>query len=93
MRIAPVSVGEAVEYFRTTGEVVARDRVAPASEVRWLMGLTIMVGVVLATLITLLIVPGLYALFARVGGVPGQRARAVDEALSGQSETQKESDK
>jgi multidrug efflux pump len=53
------------------------------SEARSVIGLVIMTGVLVATLITLLIVPGLYTLLARFTGIPGHRSRKVDEALGG----------
>ncbi len=58
----------------------------PGAEARSTMGLVIAVGVVGATLITLLVVPGVYRLLARVGSVPGRRQRQVEEQLSAASE-------
>lgn len=52
------------------------------AEARGIIGLVILVGVTGATAITLLVVPGLYALLAKIAGEPGARARALDEALA-----------
>jgi len=42
------------------------------------IGTVVMAGIVGATAITLLLVPGLYAVAARVGGVPGAPTRRLE---------------
>lgn len=49
----------------------------PGAETRTVIGLVVMVAVFGATLITLLIVPGLYRILASFGGVPGSTERAL----------------
>lgn len=54
----------------------------PGAEARTTMGLVIIAGVIGATLITLFIVPGLYALLACIGAEPGRTERQVEEQLA-----------
>lgn len=55
--------------------------VGPGAEARSIMGVVIIAGVISATLVTLLVVPGLYRLAAYIGGVPGKREGRVDSEL------------
>ncbi|PJK31375.1 efflux RND transporter permease subunit [Minwuia thermotolerans] len=54
----------------------------PGAESRSVIGITVMAGVAGATLITLLIVPGLYRLIAPWSGAPGATSRRVDRELA-----------
>jgi multidrug efflux pump len=54
-----------------SGAVPLALAVGPGSEPRMVIGTVVMAGIVGATAITLLLVPGLYAVAARIGGVPG----------------------
>jgi len=53
----------------------------PGAESRTVIGITVMAGVAGATVITLLVVPGLYALVSRWAGVPGATNAEVDRQL------------
>jgi len=55
----------------------------PGAESRSVIGVSVLAGIVTATLITLFIVPGLYRLVAPLGSPPGTTSRAVDEQLEG----------
>ncbi len=52
------------------------------AEGRSAIGLVVLFGVTIATLTTLLVVPGTYGLIARFTGSPGARARALDAQLT-----------
>jgi multidrug efflux pump len=53
----------------------------PGFEVRTVIGIVVMCGVALATVITLFAVPAAYALFARNTGSPGAVSRQLDREL------------
>ncbi len=55
------------------------------AEGRSAIGLVVLFGVTIATLTTLLVVPGTYGLIARFSGSPGARARTLDAQLAGTS--------
>jgi len=61
-----------------TGALPLALAVGPGSESRMVIGTVVMAGIVGATAITLLLVPGLYAVAARVGGVPGAPTRRLE---------------
>ena len=61
-----------------SGAVPLALAVGPGSESRMVIGTVVMAGIVGATLITLLLVPGLYAVAARLGGVPGAPTRRLE---------------
>ena len=51
----------------------------PGSESRLVIGLVVLAGIVGATLLALFVVPGLYALAARIGGEPGAAGHRLAE--------------
>ncbi|GGK23384.1 efflux RND transporter permease subunit [Salinarimonas ramus] len=51
------------------------------AEARGTIGIVILVGIAVATAITLLVVPGLYVLLGRIAKVPGRRQKRVAEEL------------
>jgi multidrug efflux pump len=61
-----------------SGAVPLALAVGPGSESRMVIGTVVMAGIVGATLITLLLVPGLYAVAARLGGVPGKATERLE---------------
>jgi len=61
-----------------SGAVPLALAVGPGSESRMVIGTVVMAGIVGATLITLLLVPGLYAVAARMGGVPGRAGERLE---------------
>ncbi|MGC6487604.1 MAG: efflux RND transporter permease subunit, partial [Planctomycetota bacterium] len=52
------------------------------AEGRAAIGLVVLYGVTIATLTTLLVVPGVYGLIARFSGSPGARAKVLDAQLA-----------
>ncbi len=54
----------------------------PGFEVRTVIGIVVMCGVALATVITLFLVPPAYALFARRTGSPGAVDRQLERELA-----------
>lgn len=56
-------------------------------ESRMAVGTVVFFGLTLSTLVTLLLVPAIYALVARHAGVAGERAKAVEAALFAERET------
>ena len=67
------------------GAAVGRGAITPQSgagaEGRVAIGLVVLSGVTVATLTTLLVVPGTYGLIARFTGSPGARLRELDSQL------------
>ena len=61
-----------------TGALPLALAVGPGSESRMVIGTVVMAGIVGATAITLLLVPGLYAVAAGVGGTPGAPTRRLE---------------
>lgn len=56
-------------------------------ESRMAVGTVVFFGLTISTLVTLLLVPAIYALVARHAGVAGERAKAVEAALVAERET------
>jgi multidrug efflux pump len=54
----------------------------PGHEARTVLGVVVMSGVALATVITLLLIPMAYALFARNSGSPMDVSRQLDSQLA-----------
>ncbi|WP_420564768.1 efflux RND transporter permease subunit [Thalassobaculum sp.] len=77
-RFRPVVMTSIATLF---GAVPLALATGPGAEARTVIGVSVIAGVLGATFITLLIVPGLYRILARFGGVPGSTDRKIEEEL------------
>ena len=77
-RFRPILMTSIATAFGTIPLILAA---GPGSEARQVIGVAVLAGVIGATVITLVLVPGFYRLAARLGGAPGDRDRRLQEQV------------